>query len=66
MPEIFTRLKNPVDSSRFEKYAKDDLTIYINKELDMEDEVRIKFPKYASDLPEKEFEVLGVKLPTLA
>ena len=63
MPEIFVRLKNPSDSSKFMKYNKDDFNIYINKDLKVEGDVRIKFPRYISDLSEREFEVTGVNIP---
>lgn len=63
MPEILVRLKNPSDSSKFVKYNKGDFNIYINKDLKTEDNVRIKFPKYISDLPERELEVTGVNIP---
>lgn len=64
MPEIFIRLKNPSDSNKFEKYTKNNLDIYINKDLSLKDEVRIKFPKYISDLSDKEFEASGISLPS--
>ena len=62
MPEIFVRLKNPVDLDKFQRYEKDNFEIYINKELIIKNEVRIKLPEYVSDLSDKEFEVVGVSL----
>ena len=65
MPEVFVTHMNPGDSRKFEETKVDDFTIFINKELIIEDEVRVKYPKYASDLAEKEFEVIGAKPPKM-
>ena len=63
MPQVFLSLKSPVGSCEYEEYKVDNMTVFINKELTLEDEVRIKYPKYASDLSGKEFEVLGTIPP---
>ena len=63
MPELFVGLKNPSDSNKFTKYNKDDFNIYVNKDLQLEENIRIRFPEYASDLPGKELEVTGIVVP---
>ena len=63
MPQVYLSLKSPVGSSEYEEYKVGNITVFINKELSLEDEVRIKYPKYASDLSGKEFEVVGTIPP---
>lgn len=63
MPEVFIRHQNPGDFDKFEKVEVGNFTVFLNKELIIDDEVRVKFPEYASDLADKEFEVVGAKPP---
>lgn len=65
MPEVFVTYKNPGDSNKFEEVSIDDITLFINRELILDNEVKIQYPKYASDLSGKEFEVIGAKPPKL-
>lgn len=63
MPEVFVTHKNPGDSNKFYEIQIDDITVYINKELILGDEIKVQYPKYASDLAEKEFEIVGATPP---
>ena len=63
MPEVFVTHKNPGDSNKFNEVVIDDIIVFINKELILDDEVKVQYPEYASDLAEKEFEVVGAKPP---
>lgn len=63
MPQVFINLKSPADSSEFDEYNIDNMKVFIKKELKLEDEVRVKYPKYASDLSGREFEVVGATPP---
>ena len=65
MPEVFIAYKNPGDSDKFEEVEKDDIVIFINRELILDQEVKIRVPKYASDLAGKEFEVVGATPPKM-
>lgn len=63
MPEVFVTHKNPGDSEKFEKVQIDNINIFINKKLILDDEIKITFPKYASDLAGREFQVIGATPP---
>lgn len=63
MPEVFVTHKNPGDSEKFEKVQIDNINIFINKKLILDDEIKIIIPKYASDLAGREFEVIGATPP---
>lgn len=63
MPEVFVTHKNPGDSNKFEEVNLDDITVFINRDLILDSEVKIQYPKYASDLAGKEFEVIGATPP---
>lgn len=65
MPQVFLSPKSPADSSLYDEYRIDNITVFMKKDLILDEEVRVKFPKYASDLSGKEFEVVGATPPTL-
>ena len=63
MPQFFIKGEGPADSSQYSKHQANDMTVYIKNELTLEDEVRVRFPKVASDLSGREFEAVGVVPP---
>ncbi len=65
MPQVFLCLKSPLDSNKFNEFQVDDMKVFVKKDLILDEEVRIKYPKYASDLSGREFEVVGAIPPTL-
>ncbi len=63
MPQVFIDLKGPADPEQYEKYQVDKLTVFIKKDLILEDEIRVRYPEVASDLSGKEFEAVGATPP---
>lgn len=63
MPQVFLSLKSPVDSSEYKEHEVEGMKVFIKNDLVLDDEVRIRYPKVASDLSGKEFEVVGARPP---
>lgn len=63
MPQVFVKTKDPVDPTEYERHQVDNMTVFIKNDLELSDEVRVRFPKVASDLSGKEFEVEGAIPP---
>lgn len=63
MPQVFVKTKGPVDPNDYEKYQVENMTVFIKNDLELSDEVRVKFPEVASDLSGREFEVQGATPP---
>lgn len=62
-PEIFVSLKEPVVPENFNKYEVDGIDVYIYKEaVVIEDTIEIELARHASDLANKDFDVLGLDL----
>ncbi len=63
MPQVFLDLKSPEDSTKYTEHKCENMKVFINNDLILEDEVRIRFPEVASDLARKEFEIVGATPP---
>ena len=60
--DTFVKLKEPAVPENFNKYEVDGINIYIYKEAVLvESAVQIELARYASDLPDKDFEVFGLE-----
>lgn len=60
-PDFFVKLSGPNNPEDYTKYTLDEIEIYIAKDIETEGFIKIKEAEYFSDLPDKEFEVEGVK-----
>lgn len=63
MPQVYISPKSPEDSKNYSKHQVDKFTVFINKDLNLEEEVRVKYPERPSDLSREEFEIVGATLP---
>ncbi|KNF07789.1 hypothetical protein CLPU_12c00620 [Gottschalkia purinilytica] len=62
MPEIFVRLKEPVDPKEYKKYEVEEYTVYLFEDAETEDTITIKLSDRVSDLPDQEIVVEGLFL----
>lgn len=60
-PDFFVKLSGPINPEDYHQYILNEMEIYISKDIETEDTVVIREAEYFSDLPDKEFEVQGVK-----
>lgn len=63
MPQVFLNLKSPADSIEYEEHEVGNMKVFIKNDLVLDNEVRIRYPKVASDLSGKEFEIVGARPP---
>lgn len=60
--EIFVRLKKPEVSNDYNLFIVDGIDVYIFKEAKIvKDTITIQPARFPSDLPNKDFEILGLK-----
>lgn len=56
-------LEEPEVPEEYNKYEVDDINVYLYKEAILEgDSIEIKLAEYGSDLPNKDFDILGLKI----
>lgn len=59
--DIFVKLKEPAVPEKFNKYQVDGINIFLYKEAILRNEsIEIELANYASDLPDKDFNVYGL------
>lgn len=63
MPEVFVRLKEPEAQNDYNLYEVDGIKVFLFKDAkSINNTIEIIPAKYSSDLIDKEFEVIGLKL----
>ena len=56
-------LEEPEVPEEYNKYSVDGINVYLYKEaLVKEDSIEIKLAEYASDLPNKDFDIFGLEI----
>lgn len=61
-PDIFVRTREPEAPENYNLYDVDNINIFLFKEANVGDKVRIKMSEHFSDLPNKEIAVEGISL----